>query len=141
MRLIQLIKKSRTLQPTSSPCRLTLEEFRTVTMPPTKTDLIYEECHGEHPTVELRLSFGFRRIFLWLMLVSAMIGHCALASEVLFLTRSNSGGAVDQVLRASRFYGLDVQIRAIDGSSNSKTIMRTLKDSNALVVIVSDDVL
>src|SRR4051794_32733546 len=110
-------------------------------MPPTKIDLIYEQRHGEHPIVELRLSLRFRRMFLWLMLVSAMIGHCALASEVLLLTRSNSGGAVDQVLRASRFYGLDVQIRAIDGSSNSKKIMRTLKYSNALAVIVSEDVL
>ena len=75
------------------------------------------------------------------MLVAAAVGPSALASDVLFLTKSRSSVLEDQVLRASRFYGLSVQVLSIDASSDSARITWALNDPSALAVIVSADAL
>lgn len=75
------------------------------------------------------------------MLVMVGVGPSALASDVLFLTKSGPGVLENQVLRASRFYGLDVQVYSIDASPNTARIMQALNDPSVLAVIVSADAL
>jgi len=75
------------------------------------------------------------------MFLAVAVGPSARASDVLFVTKSGSGALEDQVLRASRFYGLGVQVFSIDASSDSARITRALNDPSALAVIVSADAL
>jgi peptidoglycan/xylan/chitin deacetylase (PgdA/CDA1 family) len=75
------------------------------------------------------------------MFLSAVVGSSALASDVLFLTKSGSGTLKDQVVRASRFYGLGVEVFLIDASTDRARITRVLSDPGALAVIVSADAL
>jgi hypothetical protein len=75
------------------------------------------------------------------MFLTVAVGPSALASDVLFLTKSGSGTLEDQVLRASRFYGLGVQVFSIDASTDRARITRSLKDPSALAFIVSANAL
>jgi peptidoglycan/xylan/chitin deacetylase (PgdA/CDA1 family) len=100
-----------------------------------------QPCCGKHLSVESRLLTGFERAFLWLIFLALAVGPSALASDVLFLTKSGPGALEDQVLRASRFYGLGVQILSIDSSLDSARITRALNDPSAFAVIVSADIL
>jgi len=100
-----------------------------------------QPCCGKQLNVESRLLTGFERAFLWLMFLTVAVSPSALASDVMFLTKSGSGALEDQVLRASRFYGLGVQVFSIDASSDSARITRALNDTSALAVIVSADAL
>ena len=98
-------------------------------------------CRGWQRSIESRLLTGVERVLLWLMFLTVAVGPSALASDVLFLTKSGSGTLEDQVLRASRFYGLEVQVFSIDASTDRARITRALKDPSALAVIVSADAL
>jgi hypothetical protein len=107
----------------------------------TKNVLRGAACRGWRRSIGSRLLTGLEGVFLWLIFISVVIGPAALASDVLFITKSGSGALKDQVMRASRFYGLGVEVFLIDASTDSARIARELKDPSALAVIVSADAL
>jgi hypothetical protein len=98
-------------------------------------------CCGKQHCVESRLVTRFERAFLWLIFFTLAVGPSALASDVLFLTKGGSSALEDQVLRASRFYGLGVEVLSINASPDSARITRALNDPSVLAVIVSADAL
>ena len=108
-----------------------------------KTKIVTRDlaCCGKQHFGKLFLWPGFEGILLWLALLTVILSPSALASDVLFLTKSGDRAVKDQVLRASRFYGLDVQVFSIDVSSDIRSITRALEDPSALAVIVSADAL
>ena len=107
----------------------------------TKSVLRGPACRGRRRSVGSCLLTGVEGVFLWLIFISVVIGPSALASDVLFLTKPGSGALKDQVMRASRFYGLGVEVFLIDASTDSARIARGLKDPSARAVIVSADAL
>ncbi len=80
------------------------------------------------------------RGFLWILVVLVTLFHSAWASDVLFITKSGADVAFqNQVRRASKFYGLDVQTIAI--GAQSENVLDALRRSHPLAAIVSVDVL
>ena len=82
------------------------------------------------------------RSSLWTLVFIGVLLHSAWASDVIFVTKPGADIAFqNQVRRASRFYGLDVQIISTNAPVDNENALHVLRQSHALAAIVSVDAL